>query len=818
VVIVTTELDQYFTYKCEKGLQERGLLNEIEYRDRLRYEVKTILKMGYSGYFLIVQDFIDWARRNGIYVGPGRGSGAGSLAAYCLRITDLDPIEWDLLFERFLNPDRISMPDFDVDFEKGRREEVIAYITERYGSDHVAHIGTFNMMRAKAAINSAAKTLGHPLAIAKKLSSLTLDPIHGKPQPLSDSIAQVPELHKLRHASTGTENEILKWAEKLEDRIASVGVHAAGMVISNKPMDERVPLFLGKRKEVTTQWEMNNVEQAGLIKFDFLGLDALDKIHRCIDIVKETKGDVVDITKIDLKDEAVFARLRAGEAVGIFQLEASSGMRDLLVQIRPTHIEDIIALVAIFRPGPLAASYKQIYLDVRAGKRDPEYLVPEMEPILKRTSGWCIYQEQAMQIARDLCGYTMAEADDLRKAIGKKKVEMMAKHEPKFKEGWAKNGLDPAKADKLWEELKVFAAYAFNRSHAAAYAWITYQTAYLKTHYPTEYMCAVLTSEAGNKDQMIKCLAECRRMNINVLPPDVNTSEASFNVDGDGNIRFGLGPIKNLGESPVQVIIDERKSGRYTSLRNFCDRVDLGVVNRLKLESLIRAGAFDEFGQNRLSLVSAVEPIWEYREDVKKYKKKLDTYHKKVEQCEARKDDIALGVLSDKGKKLKPLKDPTAPERPTYPTFEELDEMPSQEIQAAEHELLGFYVTSHPLDSVGSQFGDSLSHIEDVKELAQDTQVSLGVVLTNVHEITTKAKKRMAFVTLEDLTGSIEGVVFPRLYDKYAEQLGAIGPFKVNAKVEVTETDEDRVTKLIVQGVHDLNLQVLRNSQGTCMK
>ncbi|MCW4027474.1 MAG: DNA polymerase III subunit alpha, partial [Candidatus Bathyarchaeota archaeon] len=610
-----------------------------------------------------------------------------------------------------------------------------------------------------------------------------------------------------RNSGKGTECEILTWAEKLEDSINSVGVHASGIVISNSPLDEKVPLFVGKRGEVTTQWEMNNIEEVGLIKFDFLGLDALDKIHRCIDIVKKTKNIDIDIDSIDLEDEKTFAKLRAGEAEGIFQLEASSGMRDLLVQIRPTSIEDLIALVAIFRPGPLAAPYKPIYLDVRAGKRDPEYLVPELEPILKRTDGWCIYQEQVMEIARELCGYTMAEADDLRKAMGKKIQSMMDKHEPKFKKGWESHGLAPTKADTLWKELEKFASYAFNRSHAAAYAYITYQTAYLKTHYPTEYMCAVLTSEAGNKDQMIKSLAECRRMNIQVLPPDINTSEASFSVDKDGNIRFGLGPVKNLGESPVQAIIEERKSGRFTSLRNFCDRVDLGVVNRLKLTSLIRAGAFDEFGENRFSLFSAVEPIWDYREETKRYKKKLDTYHKKMEQCEQRKEDISLGKLSEKGKKLKPLKPPVMPERPDYPTFEELDEMPEHEIQAAEHELLGFYVTSHPLDHIASMFGDSLNRIEDTKELPQDTQVALGVVLTNVHEITTKAKKRMAFVTLEDLTGSIEGVVFPRLYDKYAEQLDSMGPFRVNAKVEVTETDEDRVAKLIVQGIHNLDLK-----------
>ncbi|MHA2064794.1 MAG: helix-hairpin-helix domain-containing protein [Candidatus Thorarchaeota archaeon] len=1054
-----SELDQYFTYQCETGLQTRGLANKVEYRDRLNFEMETIIRMGFPGYFLIMWDIISWAKRQGIYIGPGRGSAAGCLASYSLRITDLDPIRWNLLFERFLNPDRISMPDIDFDIETNRRDEVIQYAIEKYGNDKVAHIGTFNTQRARAAVRSVAKTLGHSYSVGDELAKLLLEPVHGKPQPLSSSIERVTKLND--HVKTDTpQGEVLRWAEKIENRINSVGVHASGVVISNTSLLENVPLFRGKGGEITTQWEMNNIEEVGLIKFDFLGLDALTRIRQCVDLVKERHQIQIDINNIDLEHEDTLANLRAGDAVGVFQLEASSGMRDLLVQIRPTSIEDLIALVAIYRPGPLCLSgdtklltgisngknrknfktitlkdlydvyrnktdkdiahhprflqsanletlslltnkvkrvhysgpkevyrlkiqtgltktqrnykpsttkpqrrtdhikstkdhhfltldgwkplrsiqpgdyialtyssnfgcqrsdiygkknfaniafrhyqykcvfcdweegaldvnhiegnrntnnssenlsflcpnhhrmysegsiskeelvqereqyrlpvsdhimyvrflgaectgiedtfdvemkppynnfiagdfvvhnssdYKQTYLDVRAGKREPEYLVPELEGALRRTSGWCIYQEQVMEIAKQLCGYTGGQADELRKAIGKKKQALMDKHEELFKNGWIKNGLPKEAVDKLWSDLVSFASYAFNRSHAASYAYITYQTAYLKTRYPTEFMCAAMITDSGNTDQIIKFLTECKRLEINVKAPDINRSQQSFHIDRDGDIRFGLGPIKNLGASAEKIIEEREKNGHFKSFKEFCDRVDLGVVNRTKIESLIRAGAFDCFGHTRGTLLGMVEPIWTYRnKHVKSYLSKKSTYERKKVEAAQRVEDIEAGKRSPKGKKLRPLSVPDEPQLPLFPELMELDELSPHQIQKDEHELLGFYVSSHPLDSMRSKlFGQNFNVIEDVKQMPDRTPVSIAAVISSSSEITTKKKTKMAFLAIEDLTGSIEATVFPNIYKNNVEILTSDEalPLRFEGYVDVTEVKGKR--------------------------
>src|SRR3990167_377512 len=460
----SNELNEYFKYKCYKGLKARGLDN-IEYKKRLDYEIEVILGMGFPGYFLIVYDFINWAKSNGIYIGPGRGSAAGSLVSFCLSITDLDPIKWDLMFERFLNPGRLNtMPDIDIDVAKHDRDRVIEYITQKYGADRVAHIATFNMMRAKAAVRGVTKALGHPYQVGDELSKLLLPPVHGKPQPLSESLQRVKELFNYTQNQMCTQAEILRWSTKVENLISSVGVHASGIVISNESLLETVPLFIGKSGEIATQWEMGNVEEIGLIKFDMLGVNALSKIQRAITLVEEYHNTKIDITSIPLEDEKVFAALRSGDVVGVFQLEASSGMQDLLIKIRPSNIEDLTALVAIYRPGPLGSPEVESYLAVRACWKEPTYSVPELKPILEKTNGLIIYQEQCMRIATDLCGYTLSEADDLRKAIGKKKAELMAKQEKKFKQGWINHGLPVDKGNQLWELIVGFASYAFNKT------------------------------------------------------------------------------------------------------------------------------------------------------------------------------------------------------------------------------------------------------------------------------------------------------------------------------------------------------------------
>ena len=801
-------LDSYFKFKCFKGLESKQLHTNQDYIDRLNYEISVIHKMGYAGYFLIVQDFINWAKNNDIYVGPGRGSGAGSLCCYSLGITNLDPIKLGLIFERFLNPARLSMPDIDVDFEKRYRDRVIEYVTHKYGDDHVAHIGTFNLQRAKAAVRNVARTLGHPYSVGDELSKLLLEPIHGKPQKLETSIGKVTKL-KQYSISHGPEGETLRWACKLEDIISSAGVHASGIVISNDSLHSTVPLFLGRSGEVTTQWEMKNIEQYGLIKFDFLGLDALTKIHRCVDLVKERHNQDININDIDLNDPEVYKNLRQGNATGVFQLEASSGMRDLLVQIRPTCLEDLIALVAIYRPGPLGSDYKSTYLDVRAGKSEPKYSIPELEPILQPTAGWIIYQEQVLEIVKQLAGFSMADADLLRRAIGKKEAETLNEQEAAFKEGWVANGYELNKANKIWEDIVAFSDYAFNKSHAAAYAYITYQTAWLKTHYPREFMCAVMVSESGNRDEMIKCLAECRRMGIKVLPPDINESKNLFYVDSENNIRFGLSPIKNLGETPVAKIMEERKGNPFTNFEDFCQRVDLGIINRLKIESLVRAGCFDSLGRSRASLVEAIENVWEYRKQHKSYEKKIETFHRKIEAYNQRYQDVIDGVLSERGNPLKLLKEPVCPEEPSFPIIQKLPELSEKELHQAEYELLGFYVTSHPLDGFNPEvYSKNFCSIEAMKEFESKVKTNLGAVISSIKEITTKAKKSMAFFVLEDLTGSIEAICFPRFYAKYKELLSEGTPLTFTGTVEITSTENEKIAKFIIEKVQPLELEL----------
>lgn len=804
-----TELEEYFIYKCRKGLDARGLSGKKTYQERLDFEMKTIIKMGFPGYFLIVQDFINWAKNNDIYVGPGRGSAAGSLVAYVLRITNLDPIKWDLLFERFLNPGRVSMPDIDVDFEKRYRDRVIHYVTDKYGEDRVAHIGTFGTMKAKSAVRSVTKTLGHPYVLGDELCKMLLEPIHGKVQPLAESIAKVPELQEIVQ-TTSTKADVMRWAQKVEGIISNAGVHASGIVIANNSLTEAVPMFRGRGGEITTQWEMNNVEDAGYIKFDFLGLDALSKMHRCADMVKERKGIEIDIDAIDLEDDNVFAKLRSGDSVGIFQLEASSGMRDLLVQIRPTHLEDIIALVAIYRPGPLDADYKDVYFAIRAGEMVPQYLVPELEPILSKTEGWLIYQEQCMQIAKELCGYSLSEADILRKAIGKKKQDVMDAQEKKFKDGWIANGLPADKGDLMWAQIVSFASYGFNRSHAAAYGLMTYQTAYLKTYFPHEFMCAVMISESGNQDDMIKCIAECKRMGIKVLPPDINTSQEEFSVNDEDEIRFGLAPIKNMGNSVDEIINERQRGGPFKSMRNFCERVDLGIINRGKIESLVKAGAMDQFGHSRATLLKSIQDIWDYREQSKRYDKKLETYEKKLEAQKQRLIDIDNGVLSPKGKPLKPLKDPAKPEKPEWPELLEVDEMPEHELLKYEHELLGFYVSSHPLEKYqGTLHTQDLNTLEEVKLFDDKTDVSIAAVVASKKPFTTKNKQQMCFLKLEDMTGQIEAVLFPRQYNIHKHLLEEIVPLKIHGRVEIKETDDGKIAKMAA-----FNIELLDEDAG----
>lgn len=553
-------LEGYFSFKSHKGLEER--LSKLSYKidkkiyiDRLNYELEVIIKMGFPGYFLVVQDFINWAKRNQILVGDGRGSGAGSLCAFALGITNVDPIKYDLYFERFLNIQRISMPDFDIDFEKDRREEVIQYIKDKYGADRVAQIGTFGTFKAKKSIKDIARTLGLPISLGVLICKVYPKPSHGKEVTFKEAFATVPKLQAWRE-SDSEEGLILRWAEQMENRIASFGIHASGLVIANEPLVETVPLAKGKNNEVVTQWEMNNIEETGLIKFDLLGLKTLSMISTAIKLIKENHNVDIDIADIALDDPDVFANLRKGDNIGIFQIEASSGIRDLTVKVRPTCIEDLAAIVAMYRPGPLGSAQMDVYLKCRAGEGSAYYHHKDLEPILRETSGWLVYQEQVLRIARDLAGYSLAEADLLRRAVGKKKTDEMLVQQKNFFDGLKKHGYSLELGQILWQEILFFSNYGFNKSHAVGYAITAYKTAWLKTYYPVEFMTAALTCDTGNQDQMIIYLQECKRLGIPVLPPDVNESNLNFTAK-NGTIRFGLLAVKNVGESSI-CIIEER--------------------------------------------------------------------------------------------------------------------------------------------------------------------------------------------------------------------------------------------------------------------
>jgi len=802
------DLEAYYVFKTEKGLAERGLSDKPEYVARLQYENGVIRSMGFCGYFLVVQDIIQWCKRNGIYVGPGRGSAAGSLISYCLGITQLDPLQYNLIFERFMNPDRISMPDCDIDIEKRYRDRVIAYMMARFGEDHVAHIGTFGTRRAKAAIKDVARTLGHPFELGNQLSKLVLPPVAGKPQSLETSIQKVPELHTYMQHKGSTQEQVLSWALKLENSISNVGSHASGVIISNAPLVETAPLLLNNDGLPTAQWAMKTIEEIGLIKFDFLGLKALEIIHAAIDLIP--KSYAVNIDFIPLDDEATYALLGAGQNINIFQLEGSSGIRDLLMRVQPKNITDIANIIAIYRPGPLASDYMDTYLRVRAGLQEPEYLVPELAPILSDTAGFLIFQEQVMEISKQLCGFSGGEADTLRKGIGKKEKKVLEEQESKFLSGWEAHGLDPSKGRELWAQILDFADYSFNRAHAYSYAIIAYQTAYLKAHFSSEFMCAVMASEAGNRDDIIKCITECKRMGLQVLPPDINQSDVSFSLIDSRTVRFGLGPIKFVGEASVSSIIDERReNGPYQGLLDFCSRIDLGVINKTKLEALVMSGAFDRFGKTRAALMNTIEQVLEYKHARKAYESKLATYQKRMEAYNQRLQDIEDGLLSPGGQKLKPVKLPEAPNPPELPSIPVLEELPKSEIQKQEHELLGFYVSSHPLDDiVGSKLEQIFTTIEDTKGLPARSRVVMGIVITNINEITTRTKKeKMAFLSIEDLTGGIEAVCFPSTYAKTMHLLQKDKPLQIIGTVEITESDDDRITKIIVNDVKELTLE-----------
>jgi DNA polymerase-3 subunit alpha len=770
----------------EKRLQEapvrgqgRNLSGEF-YFQRLQKELGMIKKMGFSGYFLIVADFIHYAKEKSIPVGPGRGSGAGSLVAYSLGITEIDPLANGLLFERFLNPERISPPDIDIDFCIQGRDEVIRYVANRYGADRVAQIITFGKMQARAVIRDVGRALDMPYGEVDRIAKMIPNTLNIS---LEEALHQEPRLRELGKSNPEVQ-KLLSLARALEGLPRHASTHAAGVVISNGPLVERVPLYRGQQDEIITQYAMKDIEKIGLIKFDFLGLKTLTMIQDVLKRVPSSRGEELDIRKVPLDDRKTYELLSAGDTSGVFQLE-SSGMRDLVMRLLPERFEDLVALLALYRPGPLKSGMVDDFIRRKQGKVPIVYEVPDLQEILEETYGVIVYQEQVMKIATKLANFSLAGADILRRAMGKKNADEMATQKKNFIEGARGRGIAIKKAEKLFDLMAKFAEYGFNKSHSAAYALIAYQTAYLKAHYPVEFMAALLSSEMGDSDKILRHLAECREKRIEVLPPDANESHSDFTVRG-GRIRFGLAAVKNVGLAAIQsILVAREEKGEFSSLADFSLKVDLRKVNKRVIESLIKCGAFDGVGASRAQLLAGLEGAMDWAQG--------------VEKARTNRQIRMFGGLPAGGGNG----DPALPDVPEWPESQRL---------AAEKETLGFYLTGHPLTSHAPILGRfANSDTRRIQETADGQEVILGGVVNSLKEINTKKGDRMAFVTLEDLSGTVEVIVFSDLYKNSSFLLKGEGPVFIKGKVDAGEESVKIIASEILpfeQAIAKLSTQV----------
>jgi DNA polymerase-3 subunit alpha len=721
----------YLVELCEKGLERRYATGTPELIERLQFELKTIREMGFADYFLIVADFIGFAKRNGVAVGPGRGSAAGSLVAYCLEITDIDPIRYDLLFERFLNPGRKSMPDIDIDFAVEGRERVINYVAEKYGRDRVAQIITFSTMAARAAIRDAGRVLEVPYGVVDRLAKLVPE---GPGQTLEAAMAPGGELRQAVDADP-VAKEVVDLARPLEGLTRADSIHAAGVVIGAAPLIETIPLQQkGADSEVVTQFSMGNVEALGLLKMDFLGLRNLDVIEKAVELI----GGGLDITTIPMDDRKTYEMLSRGESMGVFQFE-SSGMREALRQVRPTEFEDLIALVALYRPGPMA--YIPTYAARKAKREIVTFPDTRLEPITAPTYGICIYQEQYMEIAKTIAGFSPAEADDLRKAIGKKIHSLMASLKEKFTDGCLANGVSAAVARGLWEDMEKAQDYSFNKSHAACYALISYRTAWLRANHPCEYMAALISSVMNTKDRVPLYVNACDEMGIEVLPPDVNSSMTDFAVV-DGKIRFGLNAVKNVGDGAARAIIAAREEGGpFASIWDFTERVDPQVSNKRALESLVKCGALDSTGASRLGMLAVLEQALGYGQTL---------------AADRMRGQVSIFDAEPGG-----AGPPREVHHPPIPG----GELDKRELLRLEKETLGLYVSEHPLHAVREQLRRKTDATLSELERRRDGEiVTVGGIVSSVKPLTTKKGEQMVFLALEDPTGAAEVVVFATMY------------------------------------------------------
>ncbi len=778
--------DAYLQELCEKGLSKRypGKARDEQLQERLAYELSVIERTGFAPYFLIVHDFVAWAKTRNIVVGPGRGSAAGSIVSYLLNITNIDPIQYDLLFERFLNPDRISMPDIDLDFTDTRRDEVIRYVEEKYGKDHVAQIITFGTMAARVVVRDVGRVLDYPYAYCDKIAKLI--PMFTT---LDKALATIPEMKEIyEHDANG--RKLLDQAKKLEGVVRHASTHACGVVITQKPLDEYVPVQYAAQDEriIITQYSLHAIEDLGLLKMDFLGLKNLTILENTIEIIEKTHGKKIDIDTISLNDERTFALLQAGKTTGVFQLE-SSGMKRYLSQLKPTSLEDIIAMVSLYRPGPM-----EFIPDFIAGKhkrREMSYVHPALKPILEKTYGVIVYQEQIMEIARELAGFTYAEADVLRKAVGKKIAKLLKEQKDKFIDGCVKNKIPRTTAEKIFKFIEPFARYGFNRAHAACYALIAYQTAYFKANYPNEFMASLLTSDYGDMDRIAIEVNECEDMGIRVLPPDINESFSTFTSVFDqekkipvNTIRFGLMAIKNIGTNIAKEIIRERKAnGPYNSLEDFLTRIKSKDMNKKSLESLIKSGALAQFGEQNELLEN------------------LDVLLAHVKNSQKAVDSNQVSLFAH-----------TPVSHAPRLKLRQTDPASKFEMLRWEKEYLGLYISDHPLQEYAEALKQTVTPIAEIRHQAGTMRpLKIAGIITQIQRIITRSNEPMLFVKLEDTSSRIEVLVFPSILKENPSLWLEDALVIIEGKL----SDKDGEIKVIANAARPLDLQTMRTHQQT---
>lgn len=776
--------ESYLEYLTLEGIKKRYGALTPQLKERMDYELGVINKMGFAEYFLIVSDFIHYAKRNDIPVGPGRGSAAGSLVSYALEITDLDPIAHNLLFERFLNPERVSMPDVDIDFCVERRGEVIDYVTRKYGADKVCQIVTFGTLAARNAMKSVARVYDIPFAQSNQWAQL----IPAEPKiKIDDALKDGMELKKL-YDTDPTVKKLVDMAKSIEGLKNNTGMHAAGVIISKMPLEDIVPVEPSKEGLIVTEYTMIEDEHIGLLKMDFLGLRNLTIIHSALKMIEKRTGVKLDINNIPLDDLPTFELLQKGDTDGVFQLE-SAGMKKLVKDLKPSVFEDLGALVALFRPGPLNSGMVDDFVQRKHGRQKIEYAHPDLEPILKDTYGTIVYQEQIMQIFQTLADYSLGQADNVRRMMGKKQLDKMAEQKGLFVKNTASHGMTQKDAEKLFEQIEQFAAYCFNRSHSAAYAFVAYQTAYLKAHYPVEYMSALLSSVSNDQEKTQLYIAECQKMGIKVLAPDINKSTAKFTPD-ENNIRFGLASIKNVGEGVIELIEKERETqdGEFKSLYDFCTRIDSKALNSRTLESLIKSGAFSNIEKSRKQLIENLEPL--------------------VSSAKRQNEAKMLG----QGSLFAGMTTSTGVELDTYTLTGSEEEFDDKQIQAFEKEYLGFYVTSHPLSSIIDKLPFLTTHnIAELKDMPNEKPVTVCGLLTQVRQIPTKKDptKFLKAGIIEDLTGKVEFVAFHKTLINYNSFIESEKKVILSGKVQKRDEDQYNIIVDSVKAVENSNIVTL---------